>query len=103
MKGVIEMRSINCAIKGLMLGGMVLVLSAHPALAFGENKMVNEEAKIEKNKVDKIKLENVMIEEKKVEEPMVMKTKSTTDSGLLLGEGIVGEDILEGALLGIEE
>ena len=53
------MRGINCAMRSAMMGGMVLVLSASPALAFGENKMVNEKPKVEIikveiNKVDKL-------------------------------------------------
>ena len=95
------MRGINCAIKGAMLAGMVLVLAASPALASDENKMENEKAKVEINKVEK-----VMLQEKKVEELPVMKAKANSDLGALrinqlairrinlLDEGILGEGIL---------
>jgi len=110
------MRSINYAIKGAMLGGMVLVLSGSPALAFGDNKAVDEKAKVEINKVEK-----VMLQDKKVEEQKVMKLEANSDSRVLrnnlvgirrinlLGEGILGEEgllgegILGEGLLGIEE
>ena len=100
------MRSINCAIKGAMLGGMVLVLSTGSALAFGENKVVNEKPKVEINKVEK-----EMLQVKKVEEELVMKAKAHSDSGALrinplairrinlLNEGILGEE----GILGLEE
>ena len=94
------MRIINCAIRGAMLGGMALVLSAGPALASGENKMVNEKAKAEINKVDIKKAENVMLEEKKADEHLVMKAKANSDLGALLGEGILGEGILGEGILG---
>jgi hypothetical protein len=103
------MRNINYIIKGAMPGGMVLALSASPALAFGENKVVNEKAKVEINKVEKNKVDKAMLEEKKVEELMVMKLKSNSDlvhknnplgihRNLLLDEDLLGE-----GLLGIEE
>jgi hypothetical protein len=100
------MRSINRAIKGAMLGGMVLVLSTGSALAFGENKAVNEKPKVEINKVEK-----VMLQEKKVEERPVMKAKANSDLGALrinqlairrinlLDEGILGEE----GILGLED
>ena len=60
------MRGINCTIKNALLGGMVLVLSASPLLASGENKVENEKAKVEINKleinkIDKSKIDKVML------------------------------------------
>ncbi|HXE98254.1 MAG TPA: hypothetical protein VN642_17760 [Dongiaceae bacterium] len=97
------MRSINYVIKGAMLG-MVLVLSASPALAFGENMMEIEKAKVEVNKVEVNKVdinkgENVM----KAEDHGDSKVKAHEDAGALLDEGLLGEDILGEALLGIED
>jgi len=104
------MRSINYAIKNAMLAGMVLALSAGPALAFGDIKVANEKPKVEINKVEK-----AMIEAKKVEEQPVMRPKANSDLGVLrnrigierinlLGEGILGEEGLLGeGLLGIGE
>jgi hypothetical protein len=92
------MRIINYAIKNAVLAGMVLALSAGPALAFGDIKVANEKPKVEINKVEK-----AMIEAKKVEEQPVMKPKANSDLGVLrinlLGEGILGE---EGIILGEE-
>ena len=94
------MRNIYWTMKGAMLGVIILALSASPAMAFGENKMVNEKmvnekAMVEMNKVEKLnKVEKVMLQEKKVEEPMVMIMKSNLGLGELLGEAILDEDIL---------
>jgi hypothetical protein len=99
MKGVIEMRSIiSTTVKGAMLG-MVLILSASPALAFTENMMEIEKADVEINKVDINKGKDVM----KVEDHGDVKAKAHDDSGGLLDEGLLGEDILGEALLGIED
>jgi hypothetical protein len=97
------MRSIYGAIKVTMLGGMVLVLSAAPALAFGENKVLDEKPKVEINKVEIKKAEinkaeKAMLQEKKVEEPVAVKMKSILGLGELLEEGLLGEGIL-----GLEE
>ena len=98
------MRGIYCTIKGAMLGGMILILSASPALAFGANKMVNEKMVNEKAMVEMIKVEKVnkvdkaMLQEKKVDEAVVMKKNAIIGLGELLGEGILPEDIL-----GLEE
>ena len=93
------MRIINCAIRGAMLGGMVLVLSGGPALASGENKMgnemENEKGKVEKNKVEKNKDEKVMLHEKIVKEKL---------GGLRVKElGIHPIDLLDDDILGEEE
>ena len=64
------MRSINCVIKGAMLGGMVLVLSTSPALASGANKVLDEKPKVEINKVEIKKVEKAMLLEKKSEEKL---------------------------------
>jgi hypothetical protein len=94
------MRNIYWTMKGAMLGGIIVALSASPAMAFGENKMVNEKmvnekAMVEMIKVEKVnKAEKVMLQEKKVAEPMVMIMKPNMALGEILGEGILGEDIL---------
>jgi hypothetical protein len=93
------MRSINYAIRGAMLGGMVLALSSSPALASGENKMENENPKVEIVKVEKDKVEKVMLGEKKVEDKLGDLRIHRID---LLDEDILGEGILED-LLGEED
>jgi hypothetical protein len=107
------MRSINYAIKGAMLGGMVLVLSTSPALAFGANKVLDEKPKVEINKVEikveKNKVEKAMLEENKAGDYGVLRNDRVGIRRInLLGEDILGEEgILEGilgeGLLGIEE
>jgi len=89
------MKGINCTIKNAMLAAMVLVLSTSPALAFGANKVMNEEPKVEVKKIEVKKVEEkAMLQEKKAEEQ-----KANSHSSLLLGEGILGE---EGIILGEE-
>ena len=104
-KDVFVMRGIYRAIKGAMLGGMILVLSASPALAFGANKVLDEKPMVEINKIEKVnkiekanKVEQEKLQVKKAEEPVVMKMNSHLGLGELLGEGILDEDIL-----GLEE
>ena len=110
------MRSMNYAIKNTtvklgamvvsLLAGTVLVLSTSLASASGENKVMDEKAKVEMIKVEKNKVEKVMLKEKKAEEEMVVKQKAHSDLGVL-DEGILGlrfgEDILGEGILGIEE
>jgi hypothetical protein len=98
------MRIINCAIRGAMLGGMVLALSAGPALASGENKMgnemENEKGKVEINKVEKDKDEKVMLHEKIVKEKLGgLRVKELGIHRInLLDEDILGEEALEDIL-----
>jgi hypothetical protein len=88
------------------IGGVALILSASPALAFGENKVVNE-----KPKAEIIKVEKVILQEKKVEELMVMKPKANSDLavhknnplGIHRNNLLLDADILGEGLLGIEE
>lgn len=90
------MRGINCAMRSAMLGGMILVLSASPALASGENKMLNEKAKVEINKVEKNMDEKEMREEKKVGEKLgVLRINKLGIHRLNL---LLDEDILEDIL-----
>jgi hypothetical protein len=108
---VIEMRSSYRAIKGAMLGGMIMVLSASPALAFGDKKVLDENPMKEINKVEKcIKMETgsthdtggaaekAMLKDKKADENLIMKKETSSDLGVILGEGILDEGIL-----GLEE
>src|SRR6185369_2852892 len=104
------MRNISYITKSAMLAGMVLVLSASPAMAFGGNKAVDEKAKVEMNKVENIKAEKAMLEEKKVEEQKVMELKANSDLGVHIKNPLgihrnllLDEDILGEGLLGIEE
>ena len=87
-----------------LLAGTVLVLSTSLASASGENKVMDEKAKVEMIKVEKNKVEKVMLKENKVDEQKVMKAKAHTDLGVL-DEGILGLDIdiLGEGILGIEE
>jgi len=87
-----------------MLGGMVLALSAGPALASGENKMENEmeneKGKVEINKVEKDKDEKVMLHEKIVKEKLGgLRVKELGIHRInLLDEDILGEEALEDIL-----
>jgi hypothetical protein len=97
---VIEMRSINSAIKVAMLAGMAAVLSTGPALASGENKAMNEKPKVE-IKVEKNEVEKVMLQEKKAEEKLdKLRINRLGIHGidLLLDEDILGEEALEDIL-----
>ena len=91
------MRGINCAIKGAILSGMVLVLSTTPALASGENKLMDEKPKVKIIKVENDKDEKEMRQEKKVEDKLdVLRIKRLGIDRIkqLLDEDILGE-ILE--------
>lgn len=91
------MRGINCAIKGAILSGMVLVLSTTPALASGENKLMDEKPKVKIIKVENDKDEKEMRQEKKFEDKLdVLRIKRLGIDRIkqLLDEDILGE-ILE--------
>ena len=93
------MKGINYAIKAAMLGGMVLVLSASPLLASGENKAENEKAKVEINKleinkIDKNKIDEVMLGVKKLEGLGDLRINRLGLNRIkLLDEDILGENI----------
>jgi hypothetical protein len=95
------MRSIYWAIKSVILGALIMALSATPASASGKDKVMDEKAKVEMNKVEKDKDEKVVLHDKKVKDKLdVLHIKKLGIHGidLLEDEDLLGEDLLEDIL-----